>query len=247
MVRGVRIVAAPCCGARYALPNYMSVNFLAFEYWTDGWREGSLMPNDEGLRRCQCGQFVLLKNLVQVDVEERSPLASLSHVSAEQLPECIASSASEDMELAARLQYWRNLNHAYRELYRQHRDAKDAATKAKWLEARPASRSWWDKLRYRKPPSCNKPSNSPFSYPPYMPTPDQLENMAQLSDLLENRKDASLNRHAIYLAELYREQSRFDEAVWSLQDVEKGEADVTAKLILSMVKKSVSAPMRYRI
>jgi len=47
--KGLRVVAAPCCGARYAAPRYVSMNFMAFEYWTDGWRDGSLMPNDEGL------------------------------------------------------------------------------------------------------------------------------------------------------------------------------------------------------
>ena len=156
MVRGVRILAAPCCGAQYALPNYMSMNFSAFEFWTDGWRDGSLMPNDEGLRRCQCGQFVLLKNLVEVSTADDSTLPSLGHVSAEQLPECIASAASEEVELAARIMVWHHLNHSYRERYRQHRDAEEAATKAKWLAAHPDNRSWWDKLRKRKPPSYIK-------------------------------------------------------------------------------------------
>ena len=64
IVSGVRIVAAPCCGAHYAAPRYRSMNFMAFEYWTDGWREGSLMPNDEGLRRCTCGQFILMKETI---------------------------------------------------------------------------------------------------------------------------------------------------------------------------------------
>jgi hypothetical protein len=31
------------------------MNFSAFEYWKDGWRVQSPMPNDEGLRRCKCG------------------------------------------------------------------------------------------------------------------------------------------------------------------------------------------------
>ncbi|QTX21552.1 hypothetical protein [Comamonas aquatica] len=110
MVRGVRIVASPCCGAQYALPNYMSMNFSAFAFWTDGWRDGSLMPNDEGLRRCQCGQFVLLKNLVEVSTADDSTLPSLGHVSTEQLPECIASAASDEVELAARIMVWHHLN-----------------------------------------------------------------------------------------------------------------------------------------
>ena len=123
MVRGVRILAATCCGAQYALPNYMSMNFSAFEFWTDGWRDGSLMPNDEGLRRCQCGQFVLLKNLVEVSTADDSTLPSLGHVSTEQLPECIASAASQAVELAARIMVWHHLTHSYREPSPRHRRA----------------------------------------------------------------------------------------------------------------------------
>ena len=123
MVRGVRILATPCCGAQYAFPNYMSMNFSAYEYWTDGWREGSLMPNDEGLRRCQCGQFILLKDLVQVGTADASNLPSIDRVSAQHLPECIASATSEDVEVAARFEYWHHLNHSYRDRYRRHRAA----------------------------------------------------------------------------------------------------------------------------
>ena len=42
---GAITLAAPCCGARYAYPNYTSMNFMAWAYWTDGWRDRSLMPN----------------------------------------------------------------------------------------------------------------------------------------------------------------------------------------------------------
>ena len=98
---------------------------------------------------CQCGQFVLLKNLVEVSTADDSTLPSLGHVSTEQLPECIASAASDEVELAARIMVWHHLNHSYRERYRQHRDAEEAATKAKWLAAHPDNRSWWDKLRKR--------------------------------------------------------------------------------------------------
>ena len=72
IVRGVQIFASPCCGAQYAFPRYVSMNFSAFEYWTDGWREWSLMPNDEGLRRCKCGQFVVIKDMVPVEKTEAS-------------------------------------------------------------------------------------------------------------------------------------------------------------------------------
>ncbi len=137
IVRGVRILAAPCCGARYAFPRYVSMNFSAFEYWTDGWRDGSLMPNDEGRRHCNCGRFVLLKDFVEIATAETSDLPRMNHVPDDPLPECIANADSEDLEAAARLGHWRHLNHSYRDRYRQHRDAEEAATKAAWEATNP--------------------------------------------------------------------------------------------------------------
>lgn len=81
------------------------------------------MPNDEGIRRCTCGQFVLLKDMVAVDAADSSELPYMDRVPDELLPECISKAASEEMEVAARLGYWRHLNHEYRQAYRQHRDA----------------------------------------------------------------------------------------------------------------------------
>ena len=33
---GTITLVAPCCGARYAYPNYTYMNFSAWAYWTDG-------------------------------------------------------------------------------------------------------------------------------------------------------------------------------------------------------------------
>lgn len=57
------------------------MNFMAFEYWTDGWRDGSLMPNDEGLRQCKCGQYILVRNMVAVETADSSELPYMDHVS----------------------------------------------------------------------------------------------------------------------------------------------------------------------
>jgi hypothetical protein len=34
-VSGTNIIKAPCCGALLATPAYSSINFMAWEYWTD--------------------------------------------------------------------------------------------------------------------------------------------------------------------------------------------------------------------
>lgn len=248
IIRGVRIVAAPCCGAQYATPRYASMNFMAFEYWTDGWRHGSLMPNDEGLRQCNCGRFVLMKDLVQIETADISDLPSPEYVSDELLPDCIAKADSEDVEVAARLEYWRHLNHSYRHEYRQHRDAEEAATKAAWEVANPDRRTWWDKVRRRKPPTYSRPVGSPFTYPAFEPTDQQLQNMRQLSKILLARVSESRRGYnSLILAELYREQGRFDEAEVIILTLDEEEEGVTSNLIAKLIKEKQSAPMRYRM
>lgn len=247
IVRGVRILEAPCCGQRYAFPRYVSMNFMAFEYWTDGWREGSPMPNDEGLRRCNCGRFLLIKHLTEVDTAESSELPWMSHVADDALVECIARADSQDLEIAARMTLWRHLNHPYRERYRQHRDAEEAATKAKWVSANPDRRSWWDKLRGRKAPVYTRPHNSPFTCPTFDPSPEQLQNMQRLTAILISDAATSGYGHRIELAELYREQSRFDDAEQMIRTLDERDVDVTSKLISSLIKERQPAPTRYRM
>ncbi len=247
MVRGVRILAAPCCGQRYAFPRYVSMNFMAFEYWTDGWREGSLMPNDEGLRRCKCGRFLLIKDTVEVDTAETSDLPHLDHVADEALGECIANADSVELEIAARLSLWRHLNHPYREQYRQHRDAEEDATKAAWEAANPDRRTWWDRLRVRKAPVYRRRENSPFTCPAFEPSPEQLQNMQRLTQLLISDATTAGYGHRLKLAELYREQSQFDDAKQMIRSIAERDVDVTSKLISSLIKERQSAPTRYRM
>jgi hypothetical protein len=60
------------------------------------------MPNDEGLRRCKCGQFVLIKDMVSIerpaapkaDDDESNDLPFMEHVPDELLPECISMASS---------------------------------------------------------------------------------------------------------------------------------------------------------
>jgi len=139
--RGYRIVTTPCCGARYALQRYLSINFGAFEHWTDGWREFTVTPNDEGLRQCRCGRYVLLQDLVDVDVAQTTDLPHLDRVYGEDLLECIAKADDERMELAARVGYWHHLNHPYRDVYREHSDAREAASEAAWNATHPDRRT----------------------------------------------------------------------------------------------------------
>lgn len=246
-ITGVRMLAAPCCGAHYAAPRYASMNFSAWEYWTDGWREGSLMPNDEGLRRCRCGRFLLSWELVEIATAEASDLPRIDPVAAELLPKCIAQAGSEDIELAARLGHWRHLNHAYRERYREHRDAEEAATRAAWLAANPDRRTWWDRLLRRQAPRYTRLAGSPFTCPPFEPTAEQLENLQRLGQMLQARGQHARRGPGLELAEVYREQARFEEAQAVIAAIAPAEGNVAGGLIADLIARRWAGPVRYRL
>jgi hypothetical protein len=171
----------------------------------------------------------------------------MDRVPDELLPECISKAGSEEMEVAARLGYWRHLNHEYRQAYRQHRDAEEATTKAVWEAANPDRRTWWDKLRRQKPPSYSRPVDSPFTYPAFEATDAQLENMKLLSAILQKWGFASRPGYTMELAELYREQGRFDESQKVILTLDQRDVGVTSNLIGKLIKEKQSAPMRYRM
>jgi len=249
MIRGVRLLAAPCCGARYSAPRYLSMNFSAWAYWTDGWRDSSLMPNDSGLRRCSCGQFILMKDLVELGTAGDSELPQIDRVPEEQLLECIKAVTNSAVAIAARLDYWRHLNHPYRIKYCAHRDAEEAATEAAWRAANPERKlpAGVSKRWARKAPQYVRPPNSPFTYPAFEPTAEQLENMAQLTVLLQAAKTNALPwGQELALAELLREQSRFDEARASLAALSNAPDESACKIIANMIEAQEPAPMRYR-
>lgn len=251
MIRGARIIEAPCCGKRYSSPNYLSMNFMAWEFWTDGWRRGSLMPNDEGLRHCDCGRYLLLNEMKYIETVETTDLHSIGHVPDEKLPECIGSATNEDVEIAARLEYWRALNHDYRERYRQHRDAEETATQAKWESQNPDRRTWWQKFRGHKAPVYKRPPDSPYTYPEFVPTDEQMRNMKRLNSLLMDRSARGEGMYTFQLAELHREMGHpYIHAVEALllSDPEsKFASETTYDLILKLAKEGVTAPMRYRM
>ena len=247
MIRGVRIMAAPCCGARFSAPRYLSMNFMAFAYWTDGWREHSLMPNGEGLRQCKCGKFTLFKELVEIDTAENSDLPYINRVPSELLPACIATAGNEELEVAARLEYWRELNHPYRERYRIHRDAEEADNKAMWEAQNPDTRTWWDKLRGREAPAYVRTESMPFTVPDFEPSTEQLQNMDRLSEILHNYSLSSPSRYNISLAELYREQGRFSEAQEAILRTQEQDEGITSKLIAKLIQEKQPSLMRYRM
>jgi hypothetical protein len=57
-VNGYKIISTKCCGSIYKTSLYGSINLMAEEYWTDGYRHNSLTPLDGGVRKCKCKNFI---------------------------------------------------------------------------------------------------------------------------------------------------------------------------------------------
>lgn len=218
IIRGSRTFAAPCCGARYAFPNYVTMNFSAFEYWTDGWDDGILMPRDYGIRRCTCGRFVLRQEMTELSTSDEFDAPNMDYVAPEQIDACIAAANSRDMEIAARRYRWHQLNHSYREQYRNHRNAEEAALRSAWEAENPDRRSFWQRLRGRKAPVYVRPKVA-ISFPGFYATAEQVENMTRLCELLIEENATGWQAGRLQVPELYRELGQFSDAARALERV----------------------------
>jgi hypothetical protein len=247
MIRGVRIRATRCCGRRYASPRYLSMNFMAFAFWTDGWRENSLMPNESGLRQCDCGEYVRLRDLIDISEEDKSNLPRLREIPGHLLRDCIGSAKDEDMEILARFAYWRYANHEYREIYKVHRDIEEEENKLVWDTFQEESQSWWKRALRLPTPEYARSTTSRFTVPPFEPSDTQIENMTILSDKLLAAQTVNPKAHALDLAELYRELGRFEEAQIQISKIPENESGNTSRVITEYIEKCETAPIRFRM
>ena len=240
VIRGVLIVESPCCKKKYATPRFLSMNFMASEYWTDGYRHNCLTPNDVGLRRCICGNYLMLGSLKRIEeLEKAGNFPSLSHVDGDSLIECIESTKNKSVEAAARRKYWQILNHSYRDVFRKHQEIEEANTKLKWELDNPDERTLLEKLRRKKRPVYQRSSDAPFTYPIFEATEQQLTNLEALYVILKSRR----RKGDAELAELLREQSRFREASDEISLIRYEEDDQMLSLIKKLIEKSEAAPM----
>lgn len=243
-IAGYSLNITPCCGTTYSTPRYRSINFTAWEYWTDGYREGALFSNDQGLRQCKCGNFYLLSELASIGQVEESDVPHTVRVTTADLPKAIAQARTPQIELAARLLHWQALNQPYRERYRAHRDAEEAAIRAAWEAANPDTRTWWQ--RFRRVPSSKyvRPANSPITYPPYVLSDEQRDN---LFALLRLNDSGNIELDLETLAELHRELGQFEQSADALRQIPDKDRDVTTDLLEKLIRDKEVAPIRYRI
>lgn len=236
------------------MTSYASVNYSSFAFWTDGKREGSLMPNDSGLRKCQCGQYFLQSEAIRLEMPAGNDREFAPHVHPSDLKHAIDTATSEKLELAARRDYWIYLNDAYRKKYCAHREAEDVQTDVNWenerKQANPDDRSvvkkLIDKLRRTKPKLPPSNQNRPFTFPAFEPTTDQVQNMERLIDLLLDSTERLHVEYPIELAELYRELGKFDIAIKLINGLKDEDQDNLSQLIMELSNEKTTAPIRYR-
>ena len=243
-VSGYYIKAARCCGARYSMPRYRSINLLASGLWTDGFRENSLMPNDHGLRRCKCGNFLLKSELITVSEADETDQPSPHLVPTADLPLAIAHARNPAIETAARLDLWQHLNHSYRDQYRAHREAEDAATEAAWEVANSDKRTTLQKLfKVERKPLYQPALERPITFPVFEPSPQQRENMSALLDLTESVG----GRNTLQRVELRRELGQFEAARQLLATTSTSESSSFQKVSASLIERRQAAPARYAL
>jgi hypothetical protein len=244
-ISGYRIIASPCCDARFSAPRYASMNYSAHEYWSDGRHVHSLAPTDGGLRRCTCGAYFLQRNAIEIcriSSEENQETLPAAQVTDEELASLLTQPLNEDVELVVRRRYWRYLNDPYRELYRAHRQAVNDAVK----ESNKGATTFWRTLGGILPgtkppkPALIVPPSRVFTVPPLNATELQRGNMQVLLSLLLKSEKPD----PIEIAELHRELGDYDEAQKAIEMFKEAEHRAS-RLIRKLIAEKVNEPMRW--
>ena len=242
-IKGQIIVKTQCCSRVFAAPNYISMNFRADEYWTDGSSYGALMANDTGLRQCICGKFILESQVTQIGVKEKSELPFLSHVPSEELVNCLEKIEDTNVEIAARIAFWWHLNEPYKEAYRAHQGTpKNKPYKKGFFALFNPSKT----EAKRKSIELISHEDKNIKIPNFNLRDEQRTNMQRLYYLIKTIKSDS---NKLYLktvmAELLREQGFFNETLKLLS--ETGHRNHMLELIYHMATCNESAPIRYKL
>jgi hypothetical protein len=249
-ISGHTLITSPCCKSPYKVVEYASMNFSAYAYWTDGAKDGGLMPNDGGLRVCRCGTAFLLRDAVHLEIEASPDTLFPPKLADADLPAVIQATSSSQIEATARRNYWRYLNDDYRVQYRAHREREEAKTDAQWRDdyfaCLPFLPRVIHKLLRSKPPWDYPKPERPFTVPPYQPTTEQTQNMARLLALILNEADQSGKADQLEVAELHRELGQFEAAADALSSCNEDHQQVTKKVISEQIGLCSAAPIRYR-
>jgi hypothetical protein len=257
-IAGVDVVVTPCCRRTYGTTAYASINFSAWEYWTDGQDHQGLAPPLDGLRRCSCGEFFLIRRAEKVgfipqrSVESRrSNVVSLSQRASEKssnwiramfgLPEASSNTQPTAAEgsIASAVEVPESAPRVPNSDLKEVIDACSADPEMEVV----ARRRLWRHLNdpYRDVYRAHRDGGAQ-DFPPFTPSEEQCANMSRLLELLSPHEDLS----SMEIAELLRELGDSAQASKFLGEV-TAESPFLARVIQECLKRGFQGPARYRI
>ncbi len=249
-VSGHTLVATPCCKSIYKMMVYGSMNYSASGIWTDGEKENSLSPTDGGLRMCQCGKAFLLYEATDLKLSPSDDTPFPPYISPGEFPKAIATAINKHVEVTARRNYWRHLNDSFRVEYREHQAKKIAMEQKLWRRVSYGSLLIFQRavriLRRSEPQWVADKLKRQFTFPPYSPTTEQIDNMKQLLILIQSGAEEPFEPDGTEIVELYRELGQFDQAKDALGLCTEDYHATRKKVIAEQIDQRSNAPIRYR-
>ena len=259
---GRTILKTPCCGTTYCDKAYASINFSAAEFWSDGRRVKSLMPDGVGLCRCRCGAYFLSRQCEQIgELPLPNPAApdgwetmeiDLPDYLRKQLPQDASDADHREVELRWLRRTYDTRPAAERALDPPNLEELTDAECGSVIATSPkdrdvmiaARRGHWRHLNdlhrevYREYMATHSQG-----LPDFEPTEEQEVNMRALVDLLDGSDGASYDE----VAEIYRELGEFDLAAAAVaKAVPDRWGETLAPLLRSLIEKRYKTPVRYR-
>lgn len=202
------------------------------------------MPNDHGLRRCDCGNYFVKRDLVKIGHIPRAVAPAPSVVQPDELLRAIECSNTFAVEIAARLDYWQELNHPYRAIYSAHRDREEATHKANWEAKHPDKRNYLQRsLKSDRIPKYSLDPNREITFPAFRISEAHRNNSMTLIDLLVDARSI----YPTELVELNREIGNFAEAERLINLLDSKDFSVFLNLTRYLINREESAVVRYRI
>ena len=244
------------------MPSYSSINFMAWEYWTDGHAEGSLAPPGDGLRRCICGEcFVIYSPKLELvrSTRHSKPIAPIGwstrrdnwitrafgRESRDEVRERYDVRPVEEIELE-RIFVPPSPGYVSRDELKQLADSQivdpEVAMTVRrlyWRHLNESHRDVFRTFREAHKEEVNADGTS-STFPPFEPSAEQVLNIEKLCQLLESADSPRW----LEIAELRRELADFSGAAEALTHIE-GEKERLHLVVDRLVTMKVQGPVRY--
>ena len=252
-IAGTNIIKAPCCGALYSTIAFASINFMASDHWTDGATENSLSQSDGGLRRCTCGGYFLSgyaervgfipMNTGQQPKQSEYSIAKIfgkigklliaeEKVKPQTMRKLPSQWAVNETVIPPKAQSITGV--AIEELLDSKPQDKNLLIQARRLYWRFLNDQFRDEYRaYRE---IHKDS-----FPAYIPSAAQMDNMQHLVELLEGHDMAD----ELELGELYREMGQPLKSRAKLGKVSEDDRKLF-EMQLTLIEMGYSGPARFK-